>query len=70
MGCIFSKIRKDISNIEVLDCTPPGAEYDYLRPRGAIIIDMDDKWNIPVILIDFDGWSQNDVCLWPQNNTQ
>ena len=22
------------------------------------------------ILIDFDGWSQNAVCLWPQKNTQ
>ena len=64
MGCIFSKIRKDVSNIEVLDYTPPGAEYDYLRPRGTIIIDMDDKWNIPVVLIDFDGWSQNAVRLW------
>ena len=45
-------------------------EYDYLRPRGTIIIDMDVEWNIPVILIDFDGWSQNAVRLWPQNSTQ
>ena len=65
MGCIFSKIRKDVSNIEVLDYTTPGAEYDYLRPIGTIITDMDDKWNIPVVLIDFDGWSQNTVHLWP-----
>ena len=70
MGCIFSKIRKDVSNIEVLDYAPPGAEYDSLRPRRTIIIDMDDKWNIPVIVISFDVWSQNAVRLWPQNNTQ
>ena len=31
---------------------------------------MDVEWNIPVILIDFDGWSQNAVRLWPQNSTQ
>ena len=68
MGCIFSKIRKDVSNIDVFDYAP--LEYDYLRPRGTIIIDMDVEWNIPVILIDFDGWSQNAVRLWPQNSTQ
>lgn len=44
--------------------------YDYLRPRWTINIDVDDKWNIPVILIDFDCWGQNAVRLWPQNNTQ
>ena len=70
MGCIFSKIRKDVSNIEVLDYAPPRVEYDSLRPRRTIIIDMDEKWNIPVIVINFDGWSQNAVRLWPQNNTQ
>ena len=48
MGCIVSKITKDASNTDVLDYTSPGAEYDYLRPRGTIIIDMDDKWNIPL----------------------
>ena len=48
----------------------PGSEYDYLRPRWTINIDMDGKWNIPVILIDFDCWCQNAVRLWPQNNTQ
>ena len=40
MGCIFSKIIKDSSNIEVLDFTPPGTEYDYLRPRGTIYIEI------------------------------
>ena len=43
MGCIFSKLMKDVSNIEVLDYTPPGTEYDYLGPMGAIIIEMDNK---------------------------
>ena len=70
MSFIFSKIIKDISNIEVLDYKPSGAEYDFLRPRGSITIDMDDKWNTPVILINFDGWCQNAVHLWSQNNTQ
>ena len=61
---------KDVSNIEVLDYTPPGTEYNYLRPRGTIIIEMDNKWNVPVILFDFDGWTQNAIPLWPENNTQ
>ena len=44
MGCIFSKIMKDSSNIEVLDYTPPRIEYGYLRPRGTIIIKMENKF--------------------------
>ena len=63
MSFIFSKIIEDVSNIEVLDYKPSGTEYDYLRPRGTITIDMDDKWNTPVILINFDGWCQNAVFL-------
>ena len=43
MGYIFWKIIKDVSNIEVLDYTTLKAEYDYLRPRGNIIVDIDQK---------------------------
>ena len=35
---------KDSSNIEVLDYTPPRIEYGYLRPRGTIIIKMENKF--------------------------
>ena len=62
-------IFKD-SNIELLDYTPPEAEYDYLRPRGTILIETYEKWKVPIIRFYFDGWSENAIRLWPQNNTQ
>ena len=31
MGCCLSKIRRNVSNIEILDYTSSGSEYDYLR---------------------------------------
>ena len=70
MSCIFSPIMKKSSNIEVLDYTHPETEYDYLRPRGTITIEMDNKWNLPIVHFDFDGWSQNSVRLWPDNSIQ
>ena len=55
IGCIFSKIIDDVSNIEVLDFTPQGPEYNYLRPTGTITVEIDEKWKVPVIHFDFDG---------------
>ena len=49
MGCIFSKIASNELNIEVLDFTLSGSEYDYLRPRGTVIFEIHEKWNVPVI---------------------
>ena len=56
MGCFFSKCtRSDESKIEIVDLTPPGAEFDYLRPNGAISFSVDRKYNIPVLEINFEG---------------
>ena len=70
MGCIFSKIINDVSNIEILDYTPQGPEYDYLRPTGIITVEMDEKWKVPVIHFGLDGWSPTFIRLWPENNPQ
>ena len=59
---------KDSSNFEALDYTLPGAEY--LRPRRNIIIEMDNQWNLPVILFDFDAWIHNSVRLWPEREKE
>lgn len=59
-----------MSNIEVLDFTPSGQEYDYFRPKWTITIEMDQRYNVPVLNIDFDGWYHNAVHLWPENNAQ
>ena len=66
MGCIFSKIIDDVSNIEVLDFTPQGLEYNYLRPTGTITVEIDEKWKVAVIHFDFDGLTQTFIRLWPK----
>ena len=71
MGCFFSKCtRSDESKIEIVDLTPPGAEFDYLRPNGTISFSFDRKYNIPVVEINFEGWYENSLHLWPYHTEQ
>ena len=48
--------KKNVSNIEVADYIPYGSSFHYLRPCGTITVNLDRKWNVPVIDIDFEGW--------------
>lgn len=70
MGCIYSRIVNDSSNIEILDFTPKDSEYDYVRPVGTITVTFDEKFKVPVIHLDFDGWISNSVCLLWENSVQ
>lgn len=70
MGCCLSVIAKTSSNIETLDSTSSSSEYDLLRPKGTITVDINNKWNIPVIDINFDGLYKSTIRLWPNNNAQ
>ena len=70
MGCIYSRIVNDSSNIEILDFTPQDSEYDYVRPVGTITVTFDEKFKVPVIHLDFDGWISNSVCLLWENSVQ
>lgn len=70
MGCIYSRIVNDSSNIEILDFTPHDSEYDYLEPVGTITVTFDEKFKVPVIHLDFDGWTSSSVRLWPENSVQ
>ena len=44
MGCLCSRIVNDSMNIDVLDYTPKDANYEYLRLRGQIIVQIDKKF--------------------------
>ena len=56
MGCFSSKCnRSDKSKIKIIDLTPSSAEFDYLRPSGTITFSIDEKYNIPILEIDFEG---------------
>ena len=51
MGCFFflKKLR-----IKVVDTTDEGIEFDYLRPKGRLILKLDSVYNVPKIDILFD----------------
>ena len=65
MCCCFSYNER---RIEIIDETPQGKNFDYLRPRRTIIYSIDSTYNIPLIEINFDGWFESCVHLWPKNS--
>ena len=68
MGCLFSK--NDEWKIKIFDCTPPGDDFNYLKPQETITSSIDRKYNISLIDIRFDGWYRNSVLLWPKPTKQ
>ena len=65
MSCCFSKEPR----VKIVDEIPKVERYDYLRPEGTIVYSIDRTYNIPMIQIIFDGWSEIIVRLWPKDNT-
>ena len=70
MGCLHSKIVNDSANIDVLDYAPKDTNYKYLRLRGQIIIQIDKKFKVTVVVLDFDECVTKFVRLWPYNPVQ
>lgn len=64
IGCLFSK-SIDKLTIDVLDYTPKGSEFEYLRPRGQIIVQIDEKFKLADVILHFDEYSPKYVRLWP-----
>ena len=55
MGSYFSKCtRNDESKIEIVGLTPPGAEFDCLRPNDTISFSVDRKYSNPIVNIKFE----------------
>ena len=69
MACCLSKIMSS-SIIDVLDYTPKDSSFEYLRPRGQIIVQIDEKVKVPVLILDFENCPTKFVCLWPHNPVQ
>ena len=65
MGSCFSFNRSDI---EIIDETPMGKQFDYLRPEGTITYTVNRMYDVPKIEINFDGLYEASVCLWPKSN--
>lgn len=73
MGCLCSKIIDkptiDKSTIDILDFTK-GSGYEYLMPRGQIIVQIDEKFKVPVLILDFGKCTPKYVRLWPDESLQ
>ena len=72
MGCLFSKCisSSEELKIKIIDSTPPGAAFNYLRPKGTISFSVDRKYKLPIFDISFEGWYENSVHLWPCHTEQ
>ena len=65
MGGCFSCNKP---NVEIIDSTPWGKRFDYLRPNGTITYTIDRMYDVPEIEINFDGWYKASARLWPKSN--
>ena len=54
MGCCLS-FGNNKPRIEIIDQTPKGKEFDYLRPEGKITYSIDSTYDVPRTEIDFKG---------------
>ena len=60
MGCCFSKKKKKKKiKIEIVDNIDQAEAFNYLRPKGSLILRMDSVYNVPKIDILFGDWSTN-----------
>ena len=64
MGGCFSCNKP---NIEIIDYTPRGKRFDYLRANGTISYTIDRMYDVPEIETNFDGWYKASVRLWPKS---
>ena len=62
--------RKWWAKIRIYECTPPGDDFDYMRPKCTVTFSIDRKYSIAVVNIRFDGWYENSVRLWPKHTEQ
>ena len=65
MGSCFSYNEP---RIKIIDKTPSGENFDHLRPKKTFTYTTDRTYDIPLIEVQFDGWFESSVCLWPKNN--
>ena len=50
----FEQKSNNIAKIIKIDNIQKGKRFDYLRPRGEIILTMDRVYNVPMLNINFE----------------
>ena len=63
MGSCFLNTSK----VKIIDSTPVGKEFDYLRHEGFVTYTIDPKHNISLKEINFDGLFETSVQLRPES---
>ena len=63
MGSCFLNTSK----VKIIDSTPVGKEFDYLRHEGFVTYTIDPKYNISLKEINFDGLLETSVQLGPES---
>ena len=63
MGSCFLNTSK----VKIIDSTPVGKEFDYLRHEGFVTYAIDPKYNTPLKEINFDGLFETIVQLGPES---
>ena len=64
MGCCFSCNEP---RIKIIDETPEGVNFYYLRPKGTITYTIGRFYNTPLIELYFDGWFESSDRLWAKS---
>ena len=55
-------------NVEIIDETPEGKQFDFLRPNRTVTYTADRIYDVPEKEINFDGWYKASVWFWPKSN--
>ena len=66
MGSCFSFLNKH--NVEVIHEMLKGKQFDHLRPGRVITYTVDRMYDVPEVKINFDGWYEASVRLWPKSS--
>lgn len=54
--------------IEIIDTISKDPEFDYLRPKGQLILKLDSIHDVPKIDIFFNDCYSNSIRLWPKTD--
>ena len=65
-----SLMTKKSRKIKIIDVTPKGKSFDYLRPKGEIVVIKDEDFDTSCFEIRAEGRYSATVRLWPKLNNQ
>ena len=52
----------------MIDNIKKGNRYNYLRPKGKLILSVDEVYGVPLLKVSFNDWYFNSLRLWPKSD--